>query len=63
LHDASGRRQRIYEDFEGAAFDFFGLAWIDEAAGGKNERAGAQDGGLPVVPEASLRHGAWGCSW
>jgi len=43
------RRIGADEDFEGAAFHFFGIAWVDEVTGGQDKGARGEDFGLPVV--------------
>ena len=46
------------EDFEGAAFDFFGLRGVDEVACGQDDGARRENGGLPVVGKAQVN--GWG---
>src|ERR1019366_2067852 len=48
------RRVRADEDFEGAAFYFFGVARINEVACGENNGPSGKDLGLPAVVEAEV---------
>jgi hypothetical protein len=48
---------RADEDFESAAFDFFGFAGIDDVARRQDEGARGEDFGLPMVEEAEIDDG------